>query len=173
MPSFRLRCVTSQELGQRIFVDREAVVLRRDLDRARLQILHRMIRAAVAELELERLRAAGQAEQLMAQADAEDRLLAQQAADRVDRVFERLRIAGAVGEEHAVGLLGQHLLGRRRAGQNRHAATHGRPGAAGCSTSCRSRARRRGAGGWGLGTEGSIMLPALCSALARRDASIR
>ena len=94
--------MTSQEVGQRLLVDREAVVLRGDFDRARFEILHRLIRAAMAELELERLRAAGQAEQLVAQADAEDRLLAQQAADRADRVVERLRIAGAVREEHAV-----------------------------------------------------------------------
>ena len=75
--------VRDLELGrQGLGIDGEAVVLRGDLDRAGLQVLHRLVRAAVAELELERLRAAGQAEQLVAQADAEDRLLAQQAADR-------------------------------------------------------------------------------------------
>ena len=42
----------------------------------------------------------------MAQADAEDRLLAQQAADRLLGVVQRLGIAGPVGEEHAVGLAG-------------------------------------------------------------------
>ena len=47
---------------------------------------------------------AGQGQQLMPQADAEDRLLAQQVADRLLGVAERLGIAGAVGEEHAVGL---------------------------------------------------------------------
>ena len=39
-------------------------------------------------------------------------------------VVERLGIAGAVGEEHAVGLVGEHLVGRGRAGQDRHAAAH-------------------------------------------------
>ena len=114
--------MTSQELGQRIFGDREAVVLRGDFDGAGLQILHRMIRAAMAELELERLRAAGQAEQLVAEADAEDRLLAEQAADRADRVVERLGVAGAVREEDAVGLVREHFFGGGGAGQDRHAA---------------------------------------------------
>ncbi len=38
-----------QKIGERLFLDREAVVLRRDLDRARFEVLHRMVRAAVAE----------------------------------------------------------------------------------------------------------------------------
>ena len=68
------------------------------------RVEHRLIRAAMAELQLVRLAAERQAEQLMAETDAEDRLLAEQAANRVDRVVERLGIAGAVREEHAVGL---------------------------------------------------------------------
>ena len=72
------------------------MVLRRDLDRARFEILHRMIRPAMTELQLERLRAARQTEQLVPQADSENRLLAQQAADGADRVFQRLRVAGAI-----------------------------------------------------------------------------
>ena len=43
-------------------------------------VQHRLVGAAVAELELERLRPERQAEQLMAEADAEDRLLAEQVA---------------------------------------------------------------------------------------------
>ena len=53
----------------------------------------------------------------MAEADAEDRPLADQVADGVDDVVESRGVAGAVGEEDDVGLLGQHLLGRVGAGQ--------------------------------------------------------
>ena len=60
----------------------------------------------------------------MAEADAENRRLAQQSANRANRVLQRLRIAGTVGEKHAVGLAGQHFFGRGRAGQDRHAAAH-------------------------------------------------
>ena len=59
----------------------------------------------------------------MAQADAEDRLLAQEAANGGDCIFQWLGVAGAVREEHAVGLLCEHFVGRRGAGHNRHAAT--------------------------------------------------
>ena len=59
--------------GQRRGVDGEAVVLRRDLDLAGLLVADRVIGAAVAELELERLGAERLAEELMAQADPEDR----------------------------------------------------------------------------------------------------
>ena len=58
---------------QRARLDGEAVVLRRDLDAARLEVLHRVIAAAVAELELERPSAERQREHLVAQADAEQR----------------------------------------------------------------------------------------------------
>ncbi len=40
-------------------------------------------------------------------------LLADQLAHGVDDVAERRGIAGAVGEEDDVGLLGEHLLGAR------------------------------------------------------------
>ena len=58
----------------------------------------------------------------MPQTDAEHRLLAGQAAHRLDGVGQRLRVAGAVGEEDAVRLLGQHVVGRGRARQHRHLA---------------------------------------------------
>ena len=81
-----------------------------------------MIRAAVAELQLEGFRAAGEAEELVAEADAEDGLLAEQAADGADGVFERFGVAGAVGEEDAVGVLGENFFGGGGAGQDRDAA---------------------------------------------------
>ena len=62
------------------------------------------------------------AEQLVAEADAEHRPLADQLADGVDDVAERRRVAGAVGEEDEVGVLGEHLLGGGRAGQQREPA---------------------------------------------------
>ena len=54
---------------------REAVVLRRDLDPPGAQVLDRVVRAAVAERQLERLEADRAAQQLVAEADAEHRPL--------------------------------------------------------------------------------------------------
>src|SRR3954462_412330 len=82
-----------------------------------------MIAAAVAEFQLECFGAAGEAEELVAEADAEDWLLAEEAADRADGVFERFGIAGTVGEEAALGVVAQDFFGGGGAGQNRYAAT--------------------------------------------------
>ena len=60
----------------------------------------------------------------MPQADAEDRFAAQQVADRLLGIVQGLGIAGAVREEHPVGPASQHVFGRCRARQDRHAAAH-------------------------------------------------
>src|SRR3954454_6988780 len=62
----------------------EPVVLRGDLDPPGLEVLDRVVGAAVAERELERLQPDGPAQQLVAEADAERRALADQAAQRRD-----------------------------------------------------------------------------------------
>ena len=67
----------------------------------------------------------GQRQQLVAQADAEDRHLAQQPADGLHGVAHRGRVARAVGEEDAVGLQGQRLLGRPVGGDDGDLATDG------------------------------------------------
>ena len=54
------------------------------------------------------LPAEGQPEDLVAEADAEDRHLADEPAHRLDEVGHRLGIAGPVGEEDAVGLPLEH-----------------------------------------------------------------
>src|SRR5262249_12981823 len=58
----------------------ENVVLGRDLDAAGGAVEDGLVGAAMAELEFERLRSEGQAEQLMAETDAEDRFLADELA---------------------------------------------------------------------------------------------
>jgi hypothetical protein len=60
-------------LRQRVLVEREAVVHRRDLDLAGRHVLHRMIGAVMALMHLLRLAAHGDAEHLVAEADAECR----------------------------------------------------------------------------------------------------
>jgi hypothetical protein len=96
-------------------LDGEAVVLRRDRDAAVAQVFDRMVAAAVAEAQLERLQADGAREQLVAEADPEDRLARDERADRVDEVAERGGVARAGDEEVAVRIAGEQLLGRRRA----------------------------------------------------------
>ena len=69
---------------ERIGIDREAVIVRGDFDALRKLVEHRMIGAAMSELQLVGLAAAGEAENLVAEADAEDRVLADELADVVD-----------------------------------------------------------------------------------------
>jgi hypothetical protein len=76
-----------------------------------------VVAAVVAERQLVRDPAQGRRQQLVSQADAEDGHAAQQLTDGLDREAigeaDRGGVAGAVGEEHAVGLHAQHV-GRRR-----------------------------------------------------------
>src|SRR6266478_9164761 len=62
-----------QVARQIVLLDREAVVLRGDLDFLSALIEHRLVRAPVAEFQFERLAAPRLTQNLMTQADAEDR----------------------------------------------------------------------------------------------------
>src|SRR5213592_4762605 len=55
-----------------IRIDREAMVLRGDVDAAGPQVLDRLVAAAVAELQLERLSSEGERKQLVAEADPQE-----------------------------------------------------------------------------------------------------
>src|SRR5712691_7250761 len=101
----------------------EPVVLRRDRDLRRREVLHWMVGAVVAELELVGAAAAGEPHDLVAEADAEDRQAPEQRAHRVDQVRHALRIAGAVREEHAVWLPLEDGGRRRRRGHHGDVAT--------------------------------------------------
>jgi hypothetical protein len=85
-----------QIAGQRVFFDREAVVLRRDFHLAVDHVQDGLVRSPVTELQLEGLGAASQAEQLMPEADAKDGFLAQQTADGFDCVVQRFWVAWTV-----------------------------------------------------------------------------
>ncbi len=101
---------------QRGLVHREAVIHRGNLDLAGGDVFHRVVGAMVALVHLHGLAADGEAEHLMAEADAESRQARlDHLLDHRDRVFTgRGRIARAVRQEDAVRLHGQDILGRRR-----------------------------------------------------------
>src|SRR4029077_5277614 len=102
--------------------DREAMILRGDVDPARLQVLDRMVGAAMPEGELVGLEADGATEQLVAEADADDRLLVGRPADLLDDVVARSRVARPIREEYQVRLPGEYALGRRVVRQEGHPA---------------------------------------------------
>ena len=96
---------------ERIGVDREAVVLRSDGNLSGAEVLDRLVAAAVAEFQFEGAAAVGVGEELVAEADAEDRFFADELAEFAVDVAERGRVAGAVGEEDAVGIFGEDFGG--------------------------------------------------------------
>ena len=110
--------------GQAFGIDLEAVVLAGDLDLAGLQVLDRVVGAAMAVMHLAGLRAERQRQHLVAEADAEDRQIEFQHLpdDRHGIGAGRRRIARPVGQEHAVGRVAQNLLGARRRGHDRDPA---------------------------------------------------
>src|SRR5712692_741523 len=100
-------------LLHRLRVHAEAVVLRGDLDAPRLEVLHRVIGAVMAELELVGAAPEGQAQDLVAEADAEDGQLADEPLHRLDEIRHRFGVPRAVGEKEPVGLPLAHGRGRR------------------------------------------------------------
>src|SRR5215211_7004008 len=97
---------------ERFGIDGETVIVRGDLDFVSQLVDDRMVRAAMAKFHLVSLAADREAEDLVAQADSEDRNLADQAPHTVDLGSERLGVARTVREKHAVGLESQGILGR-------------------------------------------------------------
>ena len=103
------------DAGQRVDRDREVVVLRRDLDRPRREVLDGVVGAVVAERQLDRRAAERPGQQLVAEADAEDRDAgAEQVGEDRRRAGDLGRVARPVAQEDAVGVAGDDVGGRRR-----------------------------------------------------------
>ena len=113
-------------LGQGLAINRKAVVHAGDLDLAGFQVFNRVVGAVVAVVHLDGFAAQRQGQHLVAQADAKNRqiCLIKNAADHWHRVAAGGgRVAGAVRQEHAIGGMGQHLVGGGRGGQHGDVAT--------------------------------------------------
>src|SRR5271169_6234523 len=96
--------------------------MRGDLNLAARELLHRMIPTMVAEFQLEGFASQRNSDQLMSQADSENRLPSHQATNVVDRVGAGLGISRAIRKKHAVRLQRQHVLRRRLSRDDRHLA---------------------------------------------------
>src|SRR5512147_2120365 len=86
---------------ERVDVDSEAVILGGDLDLAGGEVHDRLVSAVVSELELVGAPAQRQAEDLVSEADTEDRSFADQVADNAG-VWTNIRVAGTVREKNAI-----------------------------------------------------------------------
>src|SRR5262249_53375914 len=107
---------------ERIGIDGESMVVRGDLDFAGDFVEHRMICAAMAELQFVRLATNRDAENLVAEANPENWLAGDQLADLHGLMLKRLGITGAVRQEDAVGFQSQNVFCGRGSGNHREAA---------------------------------------------------
>ena len=108
------------DITQRCKINGKAVVLCRDFNLAGLHIHNRQVGAMIAERQLDSPAPQGQTEQLMTEADTEDRFFTDQLPDLLLHLYERFRITGTVGEEDSVRVHGQSLFGRERGRNHRH-----------------------------------------------------
>src|ERR1035437_4747719 len=99
------------------------MVMRGDLDLARLHLLHRMIAAVVTEAQFVSLSTQRDADQLMSEADAEDGHASHHLANALLCVGHRLRIARPVRQTDPIGLEREYVLRAGRGRNHGHAAT--------------------------------------------------
>ena len=93
-------------------VNREAVILAGNHHAPGVEILHRMVGAVMAKLHLHRARAAREPEQLVAEADAENRNAgSEQFTDRPDCIIARFGIARPIRQENSVRLVRERVFG--------------------------------------------------------------
>ena len=108
--------------GERGGIDGEPVVLRGDFHAATGEVFDGLIAAAMAEFQFERFSAERLPENLVAEANAENRNARRdKIADGLHGVTERGGIAGAVGEEDAGGFVLERGGGGRGRGHDLHA----------------------------------------------------
>src|SRR2546429_6563293 len=96
-------------------IDREAVVLRCDMDASRAKVFDGLVPAAVPKFQLERPSPEGEGQELVAEADPEDRRAAGEfprTLHRRRKDFPMGRIARTVGEDHAVRFESEDVVRR-------------------------------------------------------------
>jgi len=117
MPQTFERVVIQVDMGQvylallqRIRVDGEVVVVRCDLDLAAIRLLHRMVAAVMAELQLVTLAPERETDKLVAKADTEDGLFSRQFANVFVRIMQWLRVTWPIRQENAIRFERQDIL---------------------------------------------------------------
>src|SRR5262245_63618955 len=97
------------------------MILRRNFHAARFEVFHRLIRAAVTELQLERFPAERESENLVTETDAENGdATSNQVTHRLDRVIKSSGITLPVRKENPCGLVFQRFIRGSRGGHHAH-----------------------------------------------------
>lgn len=93
------------------WIDRKAVILRRDFDLLGEKILDGVIASPVTEFQLEGFRLKRERQQLMTETDAEDGRFADKALEIFDGLPDSRRVARTVGDKDAVRSKSKNFLG--------------------------------------------------------------
>lgn len=99
-------------------VDGKTMVLAGDRDTAITQVFDGLIATPVAKFQLKGAAAVGVAEDLVAEANGEDGLFADELTDLLVDVLECRRISGAIGEKNTIRIPGEDLLRRGGGGDD-------------------------------------------------------
>ena len=113
-------------LWKRLTVDGKAVIHRSDFHLAGFKVLDRVVGPVMTVVHLDRFGAQCQRKHLVAKTNSEDRQIrgVEDRADHWDRIGACCGwIAGTVGQENAIGIMGQNLLGRGGCRKDSHVAT--------------------------------------------------
>ncbi len=109
--------------GYRRRVDLELVILARDVDAARVEVLDRVVRAVVAVGKARGGGSGSASEDLVAKADSEQRNRAQRLPRKLDRTVQHRRVTWSVGQHQAIGAERLHLRPRRGVRQHHDRAS--------------------------------------------------
>ena len=126
MPQALYRPVVQVEMGdfrpllQRIDIDTETMILRRNLNPPGCEVHHRLVAPVMAEFELISLSTQGQTQNLVSQTDTEQGDFSHQSGDIVLSIGHRIRVARTVRQENAIRLEAQDFCRRRVGRHNPH-----------------------------------------------------
>lgn len=110
-----------QAIGQGGLIDGKPMVLRSDFDPPGSALEDRLVGTAMSEFELKGLGPASERQELVSEADTEDRFFAEHAPDGLLGIVQGFGIPRPVAQEDSIGIQSEDFLGRGGPRKDRHA----------------------------------------------------
>ena len=110
-----------QAIWQGRLFDGKAMVLRSDFDASSSALEYRLVGAAMTEFEFKRLGPASERQELVSEADSEDRFFAEHASDGLLGIVEGFGVPWPIAQEDSIGIQSEDFIGRGGSWEDRHA----------------------------------------------------